>query len=91
MARIPHPLPNHPNEQVRSSGTPIARRMGHPIFGGCFRKDNYRVVEGYGLSKGGEDYGYDEEAEEEASAVGDGVDDWVFVELASGGLEPEAA
>ena len=43
------------------------------------------------VSKGGEDYAYDEEAEEEAAAVGDGVDDRVFVELASRGLEPEAA
>jgi hypothetical protein len=41
--------------------------------------------------KGGEDYGYDEEAEEEAAAVGDGVDDGIFVELATGGLKPEAA
>jgi hypothetical protein len=47
-----------------------------------------------GLSRwleGGEDDGYDYEAEEEASAVGDGVDDGVFVELAAGGEEPETA
>ena len=30
-------------------------------------------------------------AHEEAAAVGDGVDDGVFVELAAGGGEPEAA
>jgi hypothetical protein len=41
--------------------------------------------------QGGEDYGYDQEAEQQAAAVCDGVDDWVFVELAAGGLEPEAA
>ena len=41
--------------------------------------------------KGREDYGYDEEAEEEAAAVGDGVDDGVFVELTARGLKPEAA
>ena len=39
--------------------------------------------------EGGEDYGYDEEAEEEGAFVGDGVDYGVFVELAAGGEEPE--
>ena len=42
-------------------------------------------------SEGGEYDGYDYEAEEEAAAVGDGIDDGVFVELAAGGLEPETA
>ena len=41
--------------------------------------------------EGGDDYSEDEEAEEETAAVGYGVDDGVFVELAAGGLEPEAA
>ena len=35
--------------------------------------------------KGGEDDGNDYQAEEEAAAVGDGVDDRVFVELAARG------
>jgi hypothetical protein len=55
-------------------------------------------VEGYEVDEamsrgleGGEDDGYDYEAEEEAAAVGDGVDDGVFVELAAGGEEPETA
>jgi hypothetical protein len=39
--------------------------------------------------KGRQDDGYDYEAEEEAAAVGDGVDNGVFVELAAGGQEPE--
>ena len=41
--------------------------------------------------KGGEDDGYYDGTEEEAAAVGDCVDDGVFVELAAGGEEPEAA
>ncbi len=41
--------------------------------------------------EGGEDDAYDDHAEEKAARVGDGVDDGVFVELASGGLKPEAA
>ena len=42
------------------------------------------------LEGGEDDDGY-EEAQEEAALVGDGVDDGVFVELATGGHEPEAA
>ncbi len=43
------------------------------------------------MLEGGEDDGEDHDAEEKAATVGDGVDDGVFVELATGGLEPEAA
>jgi hypothetical protein len=38
--------------------------------------------------KGGEDDGDYHQAEEEAAAVGDGVDDGIFVEVAPGGHEP---
>jgi hypothetical protein len=41
--------------------------------------------------KGGEDYGEDEDAEQEAAVIGDGIDYGVFVELAARGLEPETA
>ena len=41
--------------------------------------------------EGGEDDGEDQDAEEKATAVGDGIDDGVFVQLAARGLEPETA
>ena len=40
--------------------------------------------------EGGENDKDDENAEQEAAAVGDGIDYGVFVEVAAGGLEPEA-
>ena len=41
--------------------------------------------------EGGEDNGDDHKTQEEAAAVGDGVDDGIFVEVAARGHEPEAA
>ena len=41
--------------------------------------------------EGGEDDGDDNDAKQEAAAVGDGEDDGIFVELAARGLKPEAA
>ena len=58
---------------------------------GFFAALRMTSVVGARALKGGEDYSYDEETEKEAAAVGDGVDDGIFVELAPGGLEPEAA
>jgi hypothetical protein len=42
-------------------------------------------------SEGDEDDDEYEEAKKKGASVGDGVDDGIFVEEASGGLEPEAA
>ncbi len=41
--------------------------------------------------QGGEDDGDHDDSEGEGAFVGDGVDDGVFVEMAAGGEEPEAA
>ena len=56
--------------------------------GGKFFDEKARGFrEGCALEGDEDDYD-DEQAEEEAAFVGDGVDDGVFVELAAGGLEP---
>ena len=52
-------------------------------MGSSLTKERANFACQFFVLKGGEDYGYDEKAEEEAAAVGDRVDDGVFVELAT--------